>query len=111
LEAEITFEDWKKLEIRIGVVKSAEKVKKTEKLYKISVDIGEKTVQIVSSLAPYYKEEELLGKEIAVLTNLRAAKFGGEYSFGMLLCAEKEDGSECVLLSPEKSIGAGTRVT
>ena len=89
-----------------------ERVPDTEKLYKLQVDIGEeKPLQIVTSLVPYYKEEELKDKKIIVLINLKPAKFAGEVSEGMLLCAEKEDGSECVLLTVEKDINVGTQIT
>jgi len=60
---------------------------------------------------PYYSIEEITGKNIIVLKNLKKAKFGGEISEGMLLCAESEDGKTCVLLSPEKEVPPGTRVT
>jgi tRNA-binding protein len=109
---EIDFSYWKKLDLRVGHVVKVERVPRTEKLYKLQVDIGrEKPVQIVTSLVPYYKEEEMLGMRIIVLTNLKPAKFSGETSEGMLLCAENEDGSACVLLTPQKEIAPGTRVT
>jgi len=107
----IKYDDWKKLDLRVGIIKRIEKVENSNKLYKMIVDVGEKDVQIVSSLVDYYKEEELSGKRIIVLTNLKPAKFRGEISEGMLLCAEKDDESQCVLLSPEKPIEPGTRVT
>jgi tRNA-binding protein len=108
---EIDFSYWKKLEIVSGKIISCERVPKTEKLYKLKVDIGEKTIQIITSLVPYYSIEEIMGKNIIVLKNLKKAKFGGEISEGMLLCAESEDGKTCVLLSPEKEVPPGTRVT
>ena len=108
---EVSFEDWKRLDLKVGRVLRAERIPKTEKLYRLQVDIGRKTIQIVTSLVPYYTEEELKGKRIIVLVNLKPTKFAGEVSEGMLLCAEKEDGSECVLLTVEKDIEAGTPVT
>ncbi|MDO8481112.1 MAG: methionine--tRNA ligase subunit beta [Nanoarchaeota archaeon] len=107
----ISYGDFEKLEMRVGRVLSAERIPKTEKLYKLQVDLGEKKVQIVSSLVPYYSEQELLGKSIVVLANLQPTKFGGERSEGMLLCAETEDGKTCVLLTTEKEIPVGVRVT
>ena len=97
--------------MKVGQITEVERVPKTEKLYKLKVDVGEKTIQIVTSLVPYYNEEELKDKKIIVLLNLKPAKFGGEVSEGMLLCAEKEDGSECVLLTTDKEIGKGTPIT
>ncbi|MBU0756650.1 MAG: lysine--tRNA ligase [Nanoarchaeota archaeon] len=107
---QIDFDTWKKLKLKIGKIISAEKVPKTEKLYKLQVDIGEKKpVQIVTSLVDYYKETELVGKRIVVLTNLKPSKFGGEVSEAMLLCAEK--GNTCVLLTTDKDMDAGSIVT
>lgn len=109
---EISFDEWKRLEMRVGKVLEVERIPKTDKLYKLQVDIGkEQPIQIVTSLVPYYKEEELKDKKIIVLVNLKPTKFAGEISEGMLLCAEKDDGSECVLLTVEKDIDAGTPIT
>jgi tRNA-binding protein len=108
----ITFNTWKQLELKVGKVLEVVKVPNTEKLYKLQVDIGgEKPIQIVSSLVPYYTEEELRGKNIVVLVNLEQAKFGGEISQGMLLCAETADGKTCVLLKPETDMPTGTPIT
>lgn len=106
---EIEFSDWEKLDMKVGRILEVERVPETDKLYRLQVDIGEKKIQIVSSLVPYYTEEELKGKGIIVLVNLKPAKFGGELSEGMLLCAEK--GEKCVLLAPEKEMEPGTPVT
>lgn len=109
---EIEYSDWSKLDMRVGRIISAERVPRTEKLYKIMVDIGkEEPTQIVSSLVPFYKENDLIGKKIVVLTNLKPTKFAGEVSNGMLIAAEKEDESECVLLTPLSDIEVGTRIT
>jgi tRNA-binding protein len=108
---QINFKDWKKLKIQVGKIIEVIRVPRTDKLYKLQVDIGEKTIQIVSSLVPFYKEEELLNKKIIVLVNLKPTKFAGELSEGMLICAEKEDESECVLLTVEKNIDIGTLIT
>ncbi len=109
---QITFADWKKLELRVGKIIKVERVPETDKLYKLQVDVGgEKPIQIVTSLVPYYKEAELQDKKIIVLVNLAPAKFAGEVSEGMLLCAENEDGGKCVLLTVEKDIEPGTKVT
>jgi len=109
---EISFDEWKKVDMKVGKIMEVERVPKTNKLYKLQVDIDkEKPMQIVTSLVPYYTEEELKYQKIIVLTNLKPAKFGGEVSEGMLLCAEKEDGSECVLLTIQKEIDVGTPIT
>ncbi len=108
---EIEYKDFKKLQMKVGKIVEVERVPKTEKLYKLQVDIQDKEIQIVTSLVPYYSEEELQDKKIVVLVNLKPTKFMGELSEGMLLCAEKEDESECVLLSVEKEIDIGTPIT
>lgn len=109
---EIIFDDWKKLKMKVGKITEVGRIPKTEKLYKLQVDVGaEKPVQIVTSLVPYYTEEELKDQKIIVLVNLKPTKFAGELSEAMLLCAEKEDGSECVLLTVQKDIDVGTQVT
>jgi methionine--tRNA ligase beta chain len=95
--AEITFDDWQKLEMVVGRIGSVEKVPNKDK------------IQIVSSLVDYYTAEELQGRLIIVLTNLKPARFGGEMSYGMLLCAEKD--GKVILLAPEKDIGPGAVVT
>lgn len=106
---EISYDDFKKLDMKVGKIVSAEKVGKTDKLYKIMVDNGEKKIQTVSSLADYYTTEELVGKSIIILVNLKPTKFCGVDSHGMLLCAEKD--GKCILLSPEKDIEPGAEVT
>ena len=109
---EISFDEWKKLKMLVGKITEVERIPKTEKLYKLQVDIGSgKPIQIVTSLVPYYTQEELKNQKIIVLVNLKPTKFGGEISEGMLLCAEKNDGSECVLLTVQKDIDIGTQIT
>ncbi|HIH16058.1 MAG TPA: methionine--tRNA ligase subunit beta [Candidatus Diapherotrites archaeon] len=107
----IEYADFKKLQMRVGKVLEVERVPNTDKLYKLQVDVGfEKPLQIVSSLVPYYSAEELMGKRIIVLVNLKPTKFAGQESNGMLLCAESADASQCTLLTTEKEMEAGTEV-
>ena len=109
---QITFDEWKKLVMKVGKIIKVERIPKTDKLYKLQVDIGgDKPIQIVTGLVPFYKEDELQDKKIVVLVNLEPAKFAGEVSEGMLLCAEKEDGTKCVLLTVDKDIEPGTTIT
>ena len=108
----VSFPDWKKLELRVGNIIKVERVPKTDKLYKIQVEIGkEKAIQIVTGLVPFYSEQELQDRKIIVLVNLELAKFKGEVSEGMLLCAENQNENKCVLLTVEKDIEVGTIVT
>ncbi|MGL4307523.1 tRNA-binding protein [Cetobacterium sp. SF1] len=107
----IKYEDFAKLDIRVGKVLQVEKVEKANKLYKVQIDIGqENPIQTVTSLVDYYSQEELMGKTVVVLVNLEPAKMRGEVSQCMLLCAETEDASESILLRPERDIAIGTKI-
>jgi len=108
----ITYGDFAKLQLKTGKVLECVKAENAEKLYILQVDLGEeKPRQIVSSLVDYYTAEELVGKEIIVLANLKPAKMRGHLSEGMLLAAETPDSSICVLLKPETPVPAGTDIT
>ena len=108
----ITYDDFAKLQLKTGRVLECVKAENAEKLYILQVDLGEeKPRQIVSSLVDYYTAEELVGKEIVVLANLKPAKMRGHVSEGMLLCAESADSSVCVLLKSETPVPVGTDIT
>ena len=110
MSEEVSFEAFKRLDIRTGVITSVERVKRTEKLYKILVDLGNVgTRQTVSSLVGYYEADELVGKKVVYLTNLKQAKFAGEVSQGMLLAAEVD--GKLALLTTDREIQLGTRIT
>jgi methionyl-tRNA synthetase len=110
LSEEISFDDFKRLDIRVGNITSVERVRRTEKLYKILVDFGSfGTRQTVSSLVGYYEPEELVGKRVVFLTNLKQAKFAGEVSQGMLLAAETD--GKLALLTTDREIPLGARIT
>ncbi len=110
MSEEVSFEDFKRLDIRTGVISSVERVKRTGKLYKILVDLGSfGTRQTVSSLVGYYEADELVGKKVVYLTNLKQAKFAGEVSQGMLLAAEVD--GKLALLTTDREIQLGTRIT
>ena len=88
----ITIDELDKVELKVGQIKEVERVPKSKKLYKLQIDVGEKTPRtIVSGIVPYYTEEELLGKQVVVVTNLKPAKLCGIESNGMLLAAGEED--------------------
>ena len=106
----VSYGDYAKLEMRVGKIIEVVRHENADKLYIVQVDIGEKTLQTVTSLVPYYTEEELMGKQVVVLCNLAKAKMRGHTSECMLLCAETEDESESVLLTPERVMPAGIRV-
>lgn len=111
--SEIGIEDFAKIQLRVGKILTAEKVEKADKLLKFTVEIGADVRTIVSGIAKYYTPEEMVGKEVIVVYNLKPAKLRGIESQGMLLCAcaKCEDGSEnIVLVSPEKPVGSGCTV-
>ena len=104
----ITFEDFKKLEIRIGKILSAQKVEGADKLLKLEVDIGKEKRQLVAVIAQYYETEELINKQIPVLVNLEPRKIRGVESQGMLLAAA--EGEAPILLHPDKEVSPGSLI-
>lgn len=106
----MAYADFARLEMRVGKIVEVKRHENADKLYIVQVDVGERTLQTVTSLVPYYREEELMGKTVVVLCNLQKAKMRGETSECMLLCAETDDGSESVLLAPERMMPAGVRI-
>lgn len=106
----VAYSDFAKLEIRTGKIIEVVRHENADKLYIVQIDVGEKTLQTVTSLVPYYTEKELLGKDVVVLCNLEKAKMRGETSECMLLCAETDDESESVLLTAERVMPAGIRI-
>ena len=109
LEPEIGIEDFGKVELRVAKILSCEKVPKAKKLYKIQLDDGMGGRQIVSGIAQYYTPEELIGKKIIVVANLKPAKLSGVESNGKLLAGNREDGSACVTFIDD-SVPVGTRL-
>jgi len=109
-QTEITFEDFKKLDARVGTVTQVERVPRTERLYRILVDLGPLGVrQTVSSLVGYYEPNELMGRRVIFLSNLKPTKFAGEVSRGMLLAAEQDN--KIALLTTDREMGNGARIT
>ncbi len=105
----INFDDFMKMDIRIGTITEAEKVAKTKKLLKITVDTGVDTRTVVSGIAEHYKPEEIIGKQVSVLMNLEPRKLKGIESEGMILMAEDADG-KLAFVSPEQAVVAGSEV-
>ena len=107
---EISFEDFKRMDARVGTITHVERVTRTEKLYKILVDLGPLGVrQTVSSLVGYYEPDQLKGKRVIFLYNLKPSKFSGEVSQGMLLAAE--EGDKIALLTTDSEVPNGSRIT
>ena len=106
---EITFDDFTKLDIRIGQITEAEQVPDSRNLLKLIVDFGTETLQCVAGLQKYYETEELVGKKFAFLTNLQRRKLMGIESQCMILAAEDDEGNVS-LVSPEREIASGSKI-
>ena len=106
---EITFDDFGAMQFQVGEIIACEEVKKSRKLLCSQVKIGSEVKQIVSGIKGHYSAEEMVGKKVMVLVNLKPAKLAGVLSEGMLLCAEDENG-ELSLMVPEKKMPAGAEI-
>ena len=106
---EITFDDFTKMQFQVGEIIACEEVKKSRKLLCSQVRIGSEVKQIVSGIKAHYSAEEMVGKKVMVLVNLKPAKLAGVLSEGMLLCAEDAEGN-LALLTPEKPMPAGAEI-
>ena len=106
---EITFDDFTRMEFRVGEIISCEEVPKSKKLLCSQVKIGPEVRQIVSGIKGSYKPEDMVGKRVMVLVNLKPAKLAGVLSEGMLLCADGEDG-QSILMTPEKPAKSGAEI-
>ncbi|NLT23960.1 MAG: methionine--tRNA ligase subunit beta [Syntrophorhabdus sp.] len=106
----ITFDDFIKIDLRVAEIKACEDIEGADKLYKLTVDMGEERL-IVAGIKQYYAKEELIGKKIAVVANLEPRKLRGIMSHGMLLAASNEDKSSVVLLILDKAIPNGSKIS
>ncbi len=107
---EVTINDFKQLEMRVGTVVEVSRVPRTNKLYKVIVDMGTHgKKQTVTGLVDFYKAEELLNKRIVFLANLKETSFAGEKSQGMLLAAS--EGDKLALLTIDRSVPDGSRIS
>ena len=106
---EITFDDFMKMQFQVGEIIACEAVPKSKKLLCSQVKIGSQTKQIVSGIRKYYTPEEMVGKKVMVLVNLKPAKLAGVESEGMLLCAEDAEGN-LALMTPEKAMPSGAEI-
>ena len=109
VKEEITFDDFGKMQFQVGEIIACEEVKKSRKLLCSQVKIGSQVKQIVSGIKGHYTAEEMVGKKVMVLVNLKPAKLAGVLSEGMLLCAEDADGN-LSLMVPEKKMPAGAEI-
>ncbi len=105
---EITIEDFSRLDLRIAVVKDARRVENSDKLLALQIDIGSETRQIIAGIAESYTPEEMVGKRIAVVVNLKPVEIRGELSHGMMLAAGKKD--SFAVLSPDRDMPPGVKI-
>lgn len=105
-KTEITYDDFMKMQFQVGEIMACEAVEKSKKLLCSQVKVGSEIKQIVSGIRKYYSPEEMVGKKVMVLVNLKPAKLAGVLSEGMLLCAEDAEGN-LALMTPEKAMPAG----
>ena len=106
---QIDFDTFSKVELKVALVTACEKVEKSKKLLKLTVKIGEETRTVVSGIAMAYTPEEMVGKKIVMVTNLKPAKLCGIVSEGMIVCAENDKG-EISLIRPEKDMEDGSNI-
>ena len=111
MKEKIEYDDFAKVEFKIGVILECEKHPNADRLLVFQIDVGEESPrQIISSIAEFYTPEEVIGKRVVVVTNLKKAKFRGMESDGMLVCASLENDLDVELLTITKTFPAGTRV-
>ncbi len=106
----IVFDDFQKIDLRVAEIKACEDVEGADRLYKITIDVGEERT-IVAGIKLHYTKEELIGKKIAIVANLEPRKLRGIISHGMLLAASNEDKSSVVLLTLDKDMVNGARIS
>jgi len=104
----ITFNDFKKLDMRIGKIISAEKVQGTDKLMKLEIDLGTEKRQLIAGLADMYEPNSLIGKEIPILMNLEPRKIRGIESQGMVLAIDV--GGKAVIMHPDREVPPGSTI-
>lgn len=107
----ITFEEFKKLDLRVGEIKAAEEIQGADKILKIRVDLGGEERELVAGIKKFYTIDSLIGKKIAVLTNLEPRAIRGVTSHGMLLAASNEDKACLSLLILETDLPAGSKIS
>lgn len=113
MEGIITFDDFVKVDLRVGEIKNVEEIEGADKLWKLSVDLGNKIGErtICAGIKEYYSKEELMNKKIIVVVNLAPRTMRGIESQGMLLAVSDKEKKNVVLISPEKDIELGSRVS
>ena len=107
----INYQDFQKLDLRVAQIKQAEEIEGADKLYKLTIDLGNETRTIVAGIKQHYTKEELKNKSIIIITNLEPRILKGIKSQGMLLAASNKETNTCILLTPDKDTKPGTKIT
>ena len=110
IKSQIQYDDFAKLDLKVGTILSAEKIEKADKLLKLEIDLGFEKRIIVSGIALHFKPEEIIGKQVVVVANLAPRKMRGIESNGMILMAENSEG-KLYFINPEDKINPGAPVT
>lgn len=108
--SEVEFDDWKKLDLRVGKIIKVEDIENADKLYKLEIDIGKEKRIVVAGLKKFYSKEELKGKRCILFVNLQPRMMKGIESKGMILASVNEDESKVKLIQPDSDIELGARV-
>jgi methionine--tRNA ligase beta chain len=108
--AEINYADFEKLDLRVAEIQNAEDIEGADKLYKLTISLGEEVRTICAGIKQFYNHEELKGKKIIVLTNLEPRKLKGIESQGMLLAASNKDHTKVSLISPDQDMAPGDSI-
>lgn len=111
MKTEISYSDFEKLDLRVGTIIDIEDIEGADKLYKLIVDLGDEKRTICAGVKEHYSKKDLKGRQIILVVNLAPRKLKGIESRGMLLAASSEDHSKIILLSPEKRIDEGSKVS
>jgi methionyl-tRNA synthetase len=106
----ITYDEFKRLDLRIAEIRAVEEIPGADKIYKLTVDLGGETRELVAGLKLFYDKDSLVGRKIVVLANLEPRLIRGISSHGMLLAASNEDKTSVVILTVEKDIPGGAKV-
>jgi len=106
----LEYDDFSKLDLRVAKIQNVEEIEGADKLYKLTVSIGEKIRTICAGIKEFYSMEELMGKRIIVLTNLKSKKLRGIESQGMLLAASNKEQTKVSLITPDQEIEVGSKV-
>lgn len=110
-EGIVNFDDWSKLDLRVGKILKAEDIENADKLYKLTIDIGSEKRTVCAGIKKYYKRAELKGKKCILFVNLAPRMMKGIESQGMILAAGSKEEDKCVLLTVDSDIDAGTKIS